>query len=134
MDAAIPCERKVRVAVEAVSTQQRDSIADKKIADMVLRIYVTQLVVEPTSDGTVAGGNATVFVRVHDRRGKGIWPVEAPGYQLTARVEQGLLADRDAQEIIKQLSTQLTQSIGHMFHSYPREGHESFTRPQQNPQ
>ncbi len=93
-------------------------IAQMANADAVLRVYVTRLETISSSDGTVAEGNAEVFVKVVDRDGKRVWPGDATGARVTTHVNPELLSDRGIDAIMQEMTEDLTVKTGRMFHPY----------------
>jgi hypothetical protein len=92
-------------------------IAQDTDADQVLQLQILQMAVLKTADGNVAEGRAVARVKVCDRKGR-VWPGDAAGQLVEGRVDAGLLQDKSADDILKEMATQLTQNTGKMFHSY----------------
>jgi hypothetical protein len=98
-------------------------IAQDTDADQVLQVSVMQMTVLKTADGTVAQGRAVAYIKVCDRHGR-VWPGDDKGQLVEGRVDEGLLRDKGADEILKEMAGQLTLRAGRMFHSYTLDNHE----------
>jgi hypothetical protein len=86
-------------------------------ADQVLQVSIMQMGVITTADGNVAQGRTQAYVKVCDRKGR-IWPGDAKGELVEVRVDEGLLRDKSSEEILKQMSADLTTRTARMFYSY----------------
>jgi hypothetical protein len=93
-------------------------IARETGADVVLRVYITQLQAPATADGTVAEGFGQAYIKLVSKSGDRLWPGDVNGQQIPAHVDLALLSDRSSNDIIKKLSTQLSDGIVKLFHSH----------------
>jgi len=122
----VPQEKLIGVQQADPEAYKRKGIADiaqETGADVVVRVYVTQLLAVMTEDGNVAEGNAEAYVKVVDRQGSRLWPGDVTGTKVTAHVDMGLTADRSTAEILKNLEGQLGDQTERMFHEYTPEKH-----------
>jgi len=111
-----------------VSLQQSDPAAYKKMgvadiakatdADIVMVVYVTQLSIPVTTDGTVASGDAQIQVKIIDRNGERLWPGDVVGNKIDAHVDSAFTSERDVEGIVKELTDILSVRTGRMFHPY----------------
>ena len=114
-----------------IAMQQDDPAAYKKMgvadiakaadADLVMVIFVTQLSIPVTSDGTVASGDAQIQVKLIDRNGERIFPGEVVGTKIDAHVDSAFTSERDTEAIVKELTEMLAVRTGRMFHPYNME-------------
>ena len=94
-------------------------------ADVVIVAYVVSLDVGTSTDGTVTQGAALVTVKVVDRSGDRLWPGDAAGTRVEARVDPAFASDRDKAQVYKELGDLLTVRVGRMFHKYSLEDRDA---------
>jgi hypothetical protein len=98
-------------------------IAQATGADEVLEVYITQLSTPATSDSLVTTGYAEAYVKIIDKKGQRIWPGDATGMRVEARVDPSLLTDKTVAQVQKELAAKLATRTGRMFHTSEIEGH-----------
>jgi hypothetical protein len=116
----VPQERLIKLQQTDPEGYRKLGVADiarDTDADQVLQVSIAQMAVLKTADGTVAEGRAVARIKVCDRNGR-VWPGDAGGQVIEGRVDSGFLQDKGADEILKEMATQLTTRTGRMFHSY----------------
>jgi hypothetical protein len=130
-DALIPQERLIKLQQTNPEAYRKLGVADvaqDTDADQVLQVSIMQMAVIKTADGTVAEGRAAAYVKVCDRKGR-VWPADSKGQLVEGRVDMGLLRDKGSDDIMKEMTAQLTLRTGRMFHSYAIEDHEMSANP-----
>lgn len=105
-----------------------DEVARATDADIVVRVYLTALQTQLSVDGSVVWGDATAYVKVIARDGQKLWPGQATGAPVVARVNEVQIEDRDVPRVLKDLSDQLATNIGRIFHEWKPQSGEMLPR------
>jgi hypothetical protein len=90
-------------------------------ADVVVVVYVVDLVVAQSTDQGVTHGGARAMVKVVDSAGTRMWPGGLMGEKVEAQVSPALSSEKDKTAVYNELAEQLTVRIGRMFHQYSLE-------------
>jgi hypothetical protein len=96
-------------------------IAAATDADVVVSVYVVDLVVSQSTDEGVTHGGARALVKVIDRAGTRMWPGDLAGHKIEAQVSPALTTEKDKTAVYQELAEQLTVRVGRMFHPYDLE-------------
>lgn len=122
------------IGQDALLEMQKDPVAFQKMgvadiaqatgADIVIVVYIVELRVTQTAEGTVAQGNAEALVKVVDKTGTRLWPGQLAGEKVEAHVDPTLSSEKDKAAIFKELQDLMTIRVGRMFHDYDLEDKE----------
>ncbi|MGN6367995.1 MAG: hypothetical protein ACTHN5_07020 [Phycisphaerae bacterium] len=94
-------------------------VAKATSADVVLYVNLISFNTALVSGGAVSQGNAQALVKVIDKNGQRLWPLNQPaGYPVEAHVDENLSDNRDQPATEKEISNLLTTRIGRLFHKY----------------
>lgn len=97
-------------------------VARKVDADIVIYVDMLNFQVIEQSDGQVNYGVAEVAVKVINRDGKRLWPVDSTvnplGQSVTAEVEQHMADVRNVSQTRAELLKRLTIRVGRLFHEW----------------
>jgi hypothetical protein len=108
-------QQKEPARFKAMTTQD---IARETGADVVLRVYLTNLQTQQSVDGQVVWGDALAYVKVIAKDGQKIWPGQATGQPVAAHVSEVEVEVKDMARVVKELGEQMAAQIGRMFYEW----------------
>ena len=88
-------------------------------ADVVVYVNVVTFNVALISGDAVSRGDAQALIKVIDKNGARLWPLNQPaGQTIEAHLDEALSDQRDQAATLKQIGDQLTNHAGRLFHDY----------------
>ena len=123
-DHIVAQERLLQVRERNPDVFKKMGMADVAVAtdaDVVLHVRILRFITPVISDGTVAQGDAEVFVKVVDRTGARLFPGDPTGVRVIAHQDPSLISDRSVPMTQTLMMAQLAMRTGRMFHKYSLE-------------
>jgi hypothetical protein len=94
-------------------------VAHATDADVIVYVNVITFNVGMISGGTVSRGDAQALVKVVDKNGHHLWPLNSEsGMPVDAHVDENLEDKRDEAATLSEISDLLALHVGRIFHSY----------------
>jgi hypothetical protein len=98
-----------------------EDIAKATGADVVVVVWVPDLLVTQSTDQGITHGGARATVKVVDSSGTRLWPGDLAGEKVEAQISPALTSEKDKTAVYNELAEQLTVRVGRMFHAYDLE-------------